>query len=73
MDRVGKRAIYAKDILKVCTTAPPNGLGIEESTVFATPETGALQQYVALLLDAADKENWVMSAVAMIPCIQVSL
>jgi thiaminase len=72
MDRVGKRAKYAKDHLKMCTTAPPNGLGIEESTILATPETEALQQYVALLLDAADKENWVMSVVAMIPCIQVS-
>jgi thiaminase len=73
MDRVGKRAKYAKDHLKMCTTAPPNGLGIEESTILATPETKALQQYVALLLDTAVKENWVMSVVAMIPCIQVSL
>ena len=71
MDRVGKRASYGKDLLKTCTTAPPNGLGIQDSVVLATPATDALKRYITLLIDAANNQNWVMSLVAMIPCIQV--
>ena len=72
MDKVGKRAAYAKDLLKMCTTAPPTGLGIKDSDVIATHETKALVQYIDLLTSAANTQNWVMSMVATVPCIQVS-
>ena len=71
MGRVGRRAGYGKDLLKTCTTAPPDGLGIQDSVVLATPATDALERYIAFLIDAANSQNWVMSLVAMIPCIQV--
>ena len=71
MDRVAKRANYGKDLLKTCTTKPPDGLAIKDSVVLATPETDALKRYIALLIEAANNQNWVMSLVATIPCIQV--
>ena len=72
MDKVGKRAAYAKDLLKTCTTAPPTGLGIRDFDVITTPKTKALTRYITLLVDAATMQNWVMSMVAMVPCVQVS-
>ena len=72
MDKVGKRAAYAKDLLKTCTTAPPTGLGIKDSDVISTHATKALIQYIDLLTNAANTQNWVMSMVAMVPCVQVN-
>ena len=72
MDKVGKRAAYAKDLLKTCTSAPPTGLGIKDSDVISTHATKALTQYINLLVNAATTQNWVMSMVAMVPCVQVS-
>jgi thiaminase len=72
MDKVVKRANYGKELLKTCTDAPPTGLGIADSVVLATPATTALKNYIALLIAAANEQNWVMSLVATVPCIQVS-
>ena len=73
MGRVSRRTTYGGVFLDTCTAALPNGLGIPDSVVLATPETQALSDYITLLFSAAKNQNWVMSLVAMIPCIQVSL
>ena len=72
MHRVNKRTVYGETLLNTCTAAPPNGLGIADSVVLATPQTQALRDYITLLINAANNQNWIMSLVAMIPCIQVS-
>ena len=69
--RVKKSAGYGEGLFNTCTTVPPEGLGIKDSVVLETPATPALNNYIALLTKAANNQNWVMSLVAMIPCIQV--
>ena len=73
MQRVKDNSDYASDILQTCTDQPPNGLGIGDSIVLGTPETRALQEYTDYQISIANTTNWVLSLVAMIPCIQVCL
>ena len=72
-ERVKGNADYSNDILKTCTASPPSGLGIPELTVLETRATLALSWYNQFQILVANNTNWVISLVAMIPCIQVCL
>jgi len=68
--RVKNNADYSNDILTTCTTAQPDGLGIAELTVLETRATLALLWYNQFQILVANETNWVVSLVAMVPCIQ---
>ncbi|KAF7794355.1 hypothetical protein EIP86_005489 [Pleurotus ostreatoroseus] len=69
-DRVADNAGYAKGGLVTCTAAPPEGLGIKDVNVLTAPPTKALTSYTDFQIQTATDRNWVLSLVAMVPCIQ---
>lgn len=71
MDRVAKRADYAKETLKTCIAPQPEGLGLKDSVALSTKQSDALKRYIDFFISVANTQNWAMSLVAMIPCIQV--
>ena len=71
MKRVQKNTDYANAILSTCTSQLPGGLGIESSTVLGACESDALKSYTDFQISTASSADWVVSMVAMIPCIQV--
>ena len=72
-DRVASGAGYAKEGLSTCTTAQPDGLGIQDYKVLTVPPTDALTSYTDFQIATAQQTSWVLALVAMIPCIQVCL
>lgn len=72
-ERIKKASGYADVILKTCTDQPTCGLGIERSTVEGAMESSALKSYTGFQISTAESTDWVLSLVAMIPCIQVCL
>ena len=71
--RIQSTTDYAHVILNTCTNQPPSGLGIKSSTVLGARESGALKSYTDFQISTASSADWVVSMVAMIPCIQVRL
>ena len=72
-DRVADDASYAKGGLATCTITPPGGLGIKDVNVLTAPPTDALTSYTDFQIETAAEKNWVLSLVAMVPCIQVGM
>ena len=70
-ERVASDASYAKDALATCTSAPPNGLSIKDSSALQARVTEALKTYTDFQISTASTTSWVLALVAMIPCIQV--
>ncbi|KAI0277845.1 hypothetical protein BC826DRAFT_927533 [Russula brevipes] len=70
--KIESHAKYAPETLKYCTDK--DKLNIPEATVFGTKLAEAVTKYIEFLQETAEnKDNdWVVSYVATIPCIQVS-
>jgi thiaminase len=59
---------YARKLLGVCTQE----LQIPERRVLQATREWATTQYTEFTIDVAERFDWVVSLVAVIPCIQVS-
>jgi hypothetical protein len=68
--KIESHAKYAPDSLKYCTDK--DKLNIPEATVFETKLAEAVTKYVEFLQETAENNDWVVSYVATVPCIQVS-
>ena len=62
-----------EDLFATLTTTQPNGLGIDPSTVLGTQLSDVLKKYIDLVNSTAEKENLVLSQVALIGGLQVRL
>lgn len=60
---------YSKDVLTRCLAIPDT----EEGQIIKAEPTDVLKKYIENQLAAAGDNDWVMSLVAIIPCIVVSL
>ncbi|KAF9785117.1 hypothetical protein BJ322DRAFT_809347 [Thelephora terrestris] len=68
--RIKKTAGYASAVFNACTNQSPGGLGIEGSVVRGACESDALKSHTDFQISTANSNDWVVSLVAMIPCIQ---
>jgi thiaminase len=68
-DRLLRAAGYADGIFNTCTKK----LGISDSTVLKTKATEALNSYMEFQINTARDNDWVLSMVALVPCLQVCL
>jgi thiaminase len=59
---------YARKLLGVCTQE----LQIPERRVLQATREWATTQYTEFTIDVAKRFDWVVSLIAMIPCVQVS-
>ncbi|KAF7361397.1 Heme oxygenase-like protein [Mycena sanguinolenta] len=65
-DRIRRGVGYALDQLSVLTSQ----LGVPASVVFQTPLAAVTARYLEFLIEEVKKRNWVLSLVALAPCIQ---
>lgn len=64
-------ADYAVQLLKTC--ADPQKLGIAADVVIGAVREDATKRYTEFSVETAEHTDWIISLVAMIPCIQVSV
>jgi thiaminase len=67
-DKIADDAHYSNGMLETCT----GPLELNGTKVLQTPLEKAIEDYAKFAVGAADTYDWVVSLVAMIPCIQVS-
>jgi thiaminase len=66
--KISSNATYSVSLLETCT----GKLGLKDTTVLHTPPAKATTDYKNFVVEVAEKYDWVVSLVAMVPCIQVS-
>ncbi|KAI0297736.1 hypothetical protein BC826DRAFT_1001042 [Russula brevipes] len=64
--RIGSNAAYSLAILKTCI----HSLGISESNVLHAKREDATKKYIDFIVDIAERYDWVVSLLAIVPCIQ---
>ena len=69
---VSDDALAAQYGLAYCVDAPPDGLGLKEGDVLKASPSDALKKYTDYQIQTVKDKSWILSEVAMIPCIQVS-
>ncbi|KAF9785115.1 hypothetical protein BJ322DRAFT_809345 [Thelephora terrestris] len=70
LKRIKGKTDYASVLLNTCVSQSPSGLGVEMSTVLGACESDALKSYTDFQISTAYSNDWVVSLVAMVPCIQ---
>jgi thiaminase len=66
--RISSNAAYSLEILKTCI----HSLGISESNVLQATRDEATRKYIDFIVDIAERYDWVVALLAIVPCIQVS-
>jgi len=69
-DKAKNYCDYAKGALHLCIDAADKGLGINDAVVLRATPADVLDEYTEFQASTAEKHDWVMGLVAMIPCIQ---
>ncbi|KAI0281884.1 hypothetical protein BC826DRAFT_1111114 [Russula brevipes] len=64
--RISVDADYSYEMLDTCT----GKLGLKDTAVLHMPPDKAITDYIKFCTDAAEKDDWVASLVAAVPCIQ---
>jgi len=64
--RIRSNATYGLAILKTCI----HSLGISESNVLQARREDATKKYVDFIVDIAERYDWIVSLLAIVPCIQ---
>ena len=66
--RIGNNAAYSLEILRTCI----HDLGISDRSVIQARREDATRRYTEFIVDIAERYDWVVALLAIVPCIQVS-